>query len=420
MAEDQLSADLAALRIARDEAPPKRRSWRWLVVVAALLAVAWAVRALAVPYVSAKVFKTEVALTEVALVSPAQATVRLTATGYVVPQVVAKVGAKVTGRITKVNLHEGDHVAAGTILFELDALDQASSISSAQARVAAARSKAAAERGQAQVARANLAESRQQYERQKKLAATGSVTGASVDDLAARVQSLEQQVAAADQLANAADADANAIAAEVGALKVNLGNFTIPAPIDGTAVDKPAQVGDVVNPASTLVELVDFRSLLLEVDVPETKLGQISAGAPCEVVLDAFADKRLRGEVLERSPRLNRAKATGTIKVKLEALDGVLPEMSARVSFLDKKLEDADLKAAPKTIVPASAIAERGGGKVVFVFEDGKVRQVPVTLGAPFAGGFELSSGLAPGTRLIKDPAATLADGQAVKEKGGE
>lgn len=421
MTKDQLSADLASLRIARDEAPKPRRSFTWVILVVALLAAIAAVRLWAMPYVEAKVFKTQVTLTEVSLVSPAQATIDLTATGYVVPQVVAKVGAKITGRITKVDVREGDRVEAGKLLFELDALDQTSAIASAQARVAAARARATAARGRAQVARATLAESKQQLDRIKKLAATGAVTGAAVDDLEARVHSLEQQVTASDEEAGAADADANASQAEVSALKVNLGNFTIPAPIAGTAVVKPAEVGEIVNPATTLIELVDFSSMLVEVDVPEARLGQIKKGAPCEIVLDAFATKRLRGEVVEISPRLNRAKATGIVKVKFsDAMDGVLPEMAARVSFLAKALETKDLDAPAKIVVPSDAVVDRNGEKIAFVYEEGKARMVTLKLGAPFGAGFEVLQGASPGTKLIKNPPANLADGQSVKEKGGE
>jgi multidrug efflux pump subunit AcrA (membrane-fusion protein) len=106
------------------------------------------------------------------------------------------------------------------------------------------------------------------------------------------------------------------------------------------------------------------------------------------------------------------------VKVRfLDRDDTVLPEMAARVSFLDAPLDVAKLKEPPKTIVPASAVADRGGAKIVFTVDDGKVRMVPVTLGAPFAGGFELTSGPAPGTKLVSDPPTTMADGQAIKER---
>ena len=415
---DQLTNDLASLRISRDEPPPPRRLWRWVVALGAAGVALLAVRAWGLPYAEAKLFKTEVLVTEVLLVSPAQATIDLTSTGYVVPQVIAKVGAKVTGRVAKVSVKEGEKVKAGQILFELDPSDQKSAVASAQARVAAARARATSARARAQVARANAAEIKLQYERQKKLVDTGAVSPATAEDLGARLKALDEQTRATDSEANAADADANASQAEVNALGVNLGNMTIPSPIEGTAVTKPAEVGDVVTPVSTLVELADFASLLIETDVPEGRMGLIKIGGPCEIVLDAFPDKRHRGEVVEVSPRLNRAKATGTIKVKfIDVAERVLPEMSARVSFLAKALDAAAMKEPPKRIIPTGAVAERAGSKVAFVVDGGKVRMVPLTLGAPFGSGFELREGPAPGTRLVKDPPADLADGKAIKER---
>ena len=54
---------------------------------------------------------------------------------------------------------------------------------------------------------------------------------------------------------------------------------------------------------------------------------------------------------------------------------------------------------------------------MAFVYDDGKAKMVTLTLGPPFAGGFELVDGPAAGTKLIKSPPASLADGQPVKEK---
>src|SRR5262249_15016608 len=137
------------------------------------------------------------------------------------------------------------------------------------------------------------------------------------------------------------------------------------------------------------------------------------------VVLDAQPSTRLRGQVVEVSPKMNRAKATATAKVNVIDKSVTLrPEMAARVGFLTKALDEAELKEPPKTVVPSAAIVDRAGGKVVFVVDGNNVRQVTVALGPAFGGGFELKDGPKPGTKLVRDPPANLADGQSVKEKG--
>jgi hypothetical protein len=95
----------------------------------------------------------------------------------------------------------------------------------------------------------------------------------------------------------------------------------------------------------------------------------------------------------------------------------VLPDMSARVSFLTKELDQQALKAPPKLVVPASALADRGGAKVVFVVDGDRVRMTPVTLAGPNGSGFELKAGPGAGTRVVRDPPADLGDGQLVKQK---
>lgn len=401
---DKLSSDLASLRIDRSAPKGPNRGLRAALALAFVGAIGWAGFVYGKPYVESQVFKAEVAVTEIASVSPSQASVDLTATGYVVPQSTAKVGAKIVGRIVKVSVTEGQSVKAGDVLFELDPDDQKAAVQSAQARVAAAGAKVA-------TAKAQHAETELEHKRQQKLVEAGAVGRATLDDLAARRKSLEAGI-------KAAEAEVYAAQAEVQSLSTGLKNLKILAAIDGTAVTRPANLGDIASPDEPLVELADFSTLLVEVDVPEARLGLVKQGGPCEVVLDSFGSERFPGEVVTIAPRLNRSKATGTVKVKLtKAPDTLRPEMSARVSFLAKPLDEAQMKEAPKTIVPGAALVDRAGSKAVWVVEDGKLRLVPIKLGDAFGTGFVVESGPPPGTRVVKDPAESLAEGQAVKEK---
>src|SRR5262249_3241905 len=163
----------------------------------------------------------------------------------------------------------------------------------------------------------------------------------------------------------------------IGALEVNLQDMTVTSPIDGTIVTKNCELGELVGPqtGTTIFDIVDFNSLIVEIDVPEAKLRLIKVGTPTEVVLDAFPDRRYRGELLEIGRKVDRAKATVKIKVKfIDTPAGALPDMAARVNFLDKELDAASMKEPPKVVVPATAVVERSGGKAVFVIEQGKTR----------------------------------------------
>jgi RND family efflux transporter MFP subunit len=401
---DRLSADLASLRIDRSGPPPPNKLLRALLALAAVGALGLVGARVGKPWVEAQVMKTEVSVTEVTQISAAQAEVGLTATGYVVPQITAKVGAKVIGRVTKALVREGQAVKAGQVLFELDAADQAAAVASARARVAAASARVL-------TVKAQRAEVDADFKRQKALAESGAAARAAPDDLERRLASLDAQI-------KAAEAEVLAAGAEADSLATGLKNLTVASPIDGVVMTKPAAVGDITSPGIPLLELADFGSLLVEADVPEARLAQAKLKGPCEIALDAIPEKRFRGTVVEVSPRLNRAKATGTVKVELEGAPPELrPEMSARVSFLAKPIDAAALAAPPKIVVPRSAVFDRAGGKAVWVVESGKVRLTTVVLGEPFGAGFVLQKGPPPGTRLVKEPPKDLSDGKPVKEK---
>lgn len=401
---DQLTSDLASLRIDRSSKARPPRSWGGAIFTIVLILAVGVGATVVYPRVAAAIFKKEISMTEISMLSPAQASISITSSGYVTPQVVSRVGAKIPGRIAKVLVKEGDVVKAGDLLLELEDGDQRAAIAAAEARVGAAAARASA-------SRANIAEIKLQADRQKALVDSGAVGKATLDDLLARVTSLEK-------LANASDAEIRAAQAEVESLRVLLKDRVVRAPIAGTVISKPPEVGEMTVTLPFLFELADFESLQVETDVAESRLKNVQIGAPCEIVLDAYPDKRLRGKAIEIGKRVNRAKATVVVRVAfVDSKEGVLPDMAARVSFLTKEMSAEAMKEPPKRIVPQSAVSERQGQKIVFVVDQGKVKVQTVTVGAEAAGGFELVDGPPPGTKVVANPPRDLEDGQKIKEK---
>lgn len=401
---DQLSQDLASLKIER--APTERQPHpigKWLILAA--LAIGGAlVFPVAKSYVESLVFKREVDTTEVIVLSPIQSQVDLTATGYVIPQVTAKVGSKIEGRISKVFVREGDAVKSGQLLFELDPSDERSLLGSAQARVLAAAARA-------QASRAEVAQVAAELDREQKLVELGATAPAAVEDKKLRIEALRKQL-------EASEAEVRVSRAEANVSGQHLRNFLIKAPINGTAVTKPAQVGDVVAPTMTLVELVDFESLLIEVDVPEARLAQIKRAGPCELVLDAAPTETRRCKVEDFAPRMNRAKATATVKVRLlEQVPRLWPDMSAKVSFLANEIDESLRKQPSKKLVARNALTSEGGRPGLWIVNDQKLQFVPVSTGEVSGSNIELIEGPAPGTRVVLNPKQDLRAGQAVKDR---
>jgi RND family efflux transporter MFP subunit len=401
---DDLSSDLASLKIDRD--PPRAqasilpRLLGWLLALGALAGLgAWLY-----PKLEAQFFKAEVKTSTIAEVSPSVALTSLTATGYVIAEKRSKVGANVPGRIAKLHVREGSVVKEGDLLVELDAADQKSNVAAAHARVLASDAKVASER-------ASLRELHVQLERQRMLLTQNAAARSVVEDLEAKIGTAEAQI-------QAAQAESRASEAQVQLARVTLGRMTVSAPLAGTVLDKPLDVGETVNAQTALMEIADLGSLVVEIDVPEARLSLIKPGGPAEIALDAFAGKRLRGKVREIGKRVNRSKATVPVKVEFtDDTSEVLPDMSARVSFLTEALDEKALAKQSKLVVPAQAVTSRNGQRAVFVVEGGAVRLENVTLGPKSGDGYELNEGPPVGARVVMNPPATLQAGQRVKER---
>jgi len=409
---DRLSDDLAALRIARGPGAPRSPWPKRLLVVAVLAALGWAAWAFGYPMVEARVFKPEVEVTQILIVSPSESQAKLTSTGYVVPQRISRVGAKTPGRIKVMHVREGERVTPGMVLAELEGADLRAALHTAQARVLTARA-------QVQTAKAELADATQKAKRERKLATQGVGAAAAAEDLEARVLPAQKQVSAAEAAVKAAEA-------EVTAIEVNLDYLTVISPIGGVVTNKPSQVGELVGiQAASLVEITDFDSLMIETDVPEGRLHLITAktedhpGDPCEITLDAFPTERYLGSVVEVAPKVNRAKATVTVKVAFDEPNArALPDMAARVTFLSERPDKDQMNEPARVIVPEVALTERDGNPVVFVLENGTAKMELVELGDQVGTGYELRKGPPAGAVVVREPSSALFDGQKVKQKG--
>jgi RND family efflux transporter MFP subunit len=183
---------------------------------------------------------------------------------------------------------------------------------------------------------------------------------------------------------------------------------------------KNANVGDNITPFSSAVDtkgavvtMADMSTLEVEADVAESSLGKIRVGQPCEIQLDAVPDTRFPGVVNRIVPTVDRAKATVLVKVKfVERDERVLPDMSAKIAFLEREVPAADRK--PVTAVPKQAVVGRDGTKAVFALRDGRAVRTPVTTGRALGDLVEVS-GIAAGEKVVVKPLDRLADGARVK-----
>ncbi|HXR55148.1 MAG TPA: efflux RND transporter periplasmic adaptor subunit [Casimicrobiaceae bacterium] len=395
--------DLSKLRIDRELAPirrRRRRKWIWLGAIA-LLVIGIAAWQMAQPHPQT------VQTTPVVTTYPSQQYVVLNATGYVVAQRKAAISSKATGRLEWLGVAEGSRVKAGDLIARIDNRDVVAQSQSAEAAVRAARANVR----QAEVERENA---QVEFGRNEELVGKGFISRSALDTAKARLDRAQAGVASAQ--ANLNVAIANARNAQVAV------DYTeIRAPFDGVILSKSANVGDLVTPFSNatdskgaVVSMADMSTLEVEADVSEASLAKVHVGQPAEIVLDALPDTRFRGHINRMVPTVDRAKATVMTKVQFDKIDPrVLPEMSAKVSFLSQDVTPEQQK--PLTAVAKDAIVERDGHSVVFVVRDGRAVAVPVMKGAVIGDTIAITGEVKSGEKVVDEPTPKLASGALVK-----
>ena len=481
--------DIQSLKIDRAGGPARRgkagrrgRSgpFGWLVPGIAVLALAAVVYGLRAPLGA---FIDRLSLPRVELYAartgrPADAgAVRGTAAnGYVVASRRAALSADTPGRIVEMHVTEGTRVQQGQLVAKLFQDDLRASLAGAQAAIETARAEVV--RAEASLVRTRLeveqrrrsleaahgdvaeAMAQQQlaqarFARVDKLVvnrisaqdaldeARASLDGADARLVANRARQLAAKAAVADAEARVALAEAEVGAANARVLEAeaardriaaNLAETEIRAPFGGIVVLKDAEVGEVVSPNSqggsnargSICTMVDFDSLEVQADVPESSLQAVALDALANIYLDAYPEDAYTGRVDRIWPVADRQKATIEVRIRFDQRDDRLrPDMGVRIVFLPKGSDvhaaDASTPRQPTQsgmLVPTSALfRDTDGRDALFVYDRGTVRLTVVELAARDGRQAVVSSGLRVGDRIVLDP-ANLEDGDRVLLRG--
>jgi RND family efflux transporter MFP subunit len=398
--------DLAKLKIDKSETivmPTQRKKKRLAVIVILVL-----ILSAAGLYVSGIIAPaTSVDITTISQVYPAQSLSVLNASGYIVAQRKAAVSSKVTGRLEALMVEEGSKVRRGQVIARLENAD----VMASRAQVAA---NINTSRALLEQAKAERDDAFRDYTRFKKLVAGGSIARSQFDSAEARYL---RAVAAV----NAAEATVTAGVAALQGADAAIGYTSIVAPFDGVVLTKNADIGDIVTPIgaaanakSAVVTIADMDSLQVEVDVSETGIGAIKAGQPCDIQLDAIPNIHFRGQVHTVVPTVDRSKATVLVKVRfLDKDPQMLPDMSAKVSFLSRPLKPEEQR--PRLAANQDAVMTRDGRSLVYLIDKDRVKETPVTVGAKLGDMVEILTGLKPGDRAVLKPPKNLKDGTKIK-----
>jgi RND family efflux transporter MFP subunit len=278
----------------------------------------------------------------------------------------ATLSARLSASVLEVPHREGERVAAGAVVVRLDATALRSAVAAAES----SRTAAEAERRRAE-----------------SLLAKGAATPRETEDAVARA--------------------AGASAVWEGA-KDNLAYAVLRAPFAGRIAAKPVNVGDVVSPGTTLIEIEGEGGFELQATLEADLATSLRPGFKAKALVDGH-ETPLAAVVRSIAPAGDPTTHRFEVRADLPSAAGVRSGLFGRLVLPAAGAE-------PRLLVPSKAVLARGGLSGVFVVAEGKARLRWIAAGAVSEGQTEVRAGLEAGERVALDPSG-LHDGAPVTEE---
>jgi HlyD family secretion protein len=349
------------------------------------------------------------------------------ATGHVEAPHRVDIGAQVTGTVARVPVAEGQTVAAGDVLIELEAAELRAAERQAEVAVAQALARVRqlqdlqaplAEQALRQ-ARVNLDNAHSNQVRNEELFRKGFIGEAALEDsrkavdladaqLRSAQKQLETTRPAGSDFALAATAVAQA-QASLDAARARSRYASIAAPAAGVLIARNVEAGDVVQPGKVLMTLSPAGRSQLVVDIDEKNLRLLALAQPALASADAYPQERFAAQLVYINPGVNAQ--TGAVEVKLDVPDPP--------SYLKQDMTvsvDIEVARRPQALLVALAAVRDAGSAAPWVMrvENGRATHRALKLGLAGGGFAEVLDGLQEGD-VVLDAAAAVKDGGHVR-----
>lgn len=298
------------------------------------------------------------------------------------------VKSRVDGELVTLHFTEGQEVAAGDLLAEIDPRPYQAELAQAE--------------GQLLRDGALLKNARQDLQRYKILLPQDSATPQQVDAAEADVRQYEAAV--------------KVDAGKIAAVKLQLEYCRVTAPVSGKLGLKLMDQGNIVRSSDStgIVVITQMKPISVLFTVTEGQLPDVLYGMKQEnLPVEAWDRTRTRllakGTLLTTDNRIDTA--TGTVKLKAlfdNAQDALFPNQFVNARIRVRTLQDA-------VLVPTAAVQHASRGAFVFLVEGGKavLRDVEAEIGNDELT--VITQGVAAGDTLIIDGLDRLRDGSPVK-----
>jgi len=280
---------------------------------------------------------------------------RFTVVGSLAASDAIDVVTEIDATLRSLPFREGQPIAAGGLIAQLDDSEPA-----AQAE------RARALRDQRQASHARIAA----------IVAAGAGSAQDLDDAAAALKVAEAELALAE---------------------TRLAKTRITAPFAGVLGARQVSVGAFLRAGTPITELSRYDNLRVSFSAPERLLGQLARGAAVSVTTTAFPDSALLGTVDIIEPALDPATRSARVIARLANPGRRLqPGMSATVSVVLASRAEA-------LTLPSEAVFIQGGQTLVYVVgPDSTISPRPLSLGLRLSDRVEVLAGLAPGEQVVR------------------
>ncbi|MCK5716731.1 MAG: efflux RND transporter periplasmic adaptor subunit [Thiomargarita sp.] len=279
---------------------------------------------------------------------------------------IARIFTQETGRITYLPYYEGDTIKKNALLVKID-----------DALLKAELNKAIASHKYSQI----------NVQRYQKLAKKHIIS----DDELARAQT-EQEIARAEE----------------HILRTRLNYTKIKSPFSGMITTRLREVGDVISANTHILTVISPRSLVIDVDVSEYILSDVSVGDAVEVQIDALGTKMFKGTVSRIHPSIHPTTHLGLIEVRLRPLPKKMREGQFCRVTITRTL-------SPRMMIPYTALRRDHHTEYVFIVDnDHKAQKQIVHSGQRFANRVEILDGVTQGQSVIIKGFLGLKSGKKV------
>ncbi|VTZ26767.1 putative HlyD family secretion protein [Methylocella tundrae] len=196
------------------------------------------------------------------------------------------VAAKYPGRLTTLNVDEGDEVTAGQILGTISSPEVEAQLRGAQAQVLGAKQALAAAEALIVQRSSDLAFARTDLERGTNLLDSGNITRQIYDQRRNRFEVAEAAFHAATDQRNQAESQIKSAEADVDRYQAILVDMVLISPRSGRVQYRLARAGEVILPGQRVLTILDLNDVYMTIYLPAADAGRLALGDDARIIAD--------------------------------------------------------------------------------------------------------------------------------------